>query len=204
MLLEGWSATGRARIIQVAVGGRWEESRSVDMPTDAGRVRSLVRDAGPADMDVAVEFEWLGHPLVFVGARRAQELAGEHAKFEESVVRVAALNPADPALALATLAGGTPTELDHVELGAANAWQSVGPLRLWAGGEAPASGAVAAGLRGNPALARCIVPVALEVSFRRPRACWIGVEVSKPSTDGHTVKASIVETVLSRLFAAAR
>lgn len=75
MLLEGWSATGRARIIQVAVGGRWEESRSVDMPTDAGRVRSLVRDAGPADMDVAVEFEWLDHPLVFVGARRAQELA---------------------------------------------------------------------------------------------------------------------------------
>ena len=89
MLLEGWSATGRARIIQVAVGGRWEESRSVDMPTDAGRIRSLVRDAGPADIDVAVEFEWLGHPLVFVGARRAQELAGEHAKFEESVVRVA-------------------------------------------------------------------------------------------------------------------
>jgi len=204
VLLEGWSATGRARIIQVAAAGRWEESRSIDMPTDAGSARSLVRDAGPADADVAVEFEWLGHPLVFVGARRAQGRAGEHADFEESVVRVAALDPVDTAPALAALAGGEPAELDHVELGAANAWQSVGPLRLWTRGEDGAPGTVAARLRDHPALARCVVPVALEVAFRRPRACWIGVEVSEPSADGHAVAASTVETMLAGLFAIAR
>lgn len=202
MLLEGWSATGRARIIQAAVAGRWEDSRSIDVPTDAGSARSLVRDAD-ADADIAVEFEWLGHPLVFVGARRAQGLAGAHASFEEGVVRVAALDPDDPALALATLAGGSPTELEHIELGAANAWQSVGPLRLWTHGEDRAPGAVAARLREHPVLARCVVPVALEISFRRPRECWIGAEVSEPSANGHVVAASTVETVLARLFAAA-
>lgn len=205
VLLEGWSATGRARIIQAAVAGRWEDSRSIDVPTDAGSARSLVRDADDdADADVAVEFEWLGRPLVFVGARRAQGLAGAHAGFEEGVVRVAALDPADPALALATLAGGSPTGLEHIELGAANAWRSVGPLRLWTHGEDHAPGAVAARLREHPALARCVVPVALEIAFRRPRECWIGVEVSEPSPDGHVLAASTVETVLARLFAAAR
>jgi hypothetical protein len=204
VLLEGWSARGDARIIQVAVAGRWEESRNIDMPTDAGSARALVRDAGPPDEDVAVEFEWLGKPLVFVGARRAQGPAGEHTEFEDSVVRVAALDPADPALAVAALAGGPPAELDHVELGAANAWQSVGPLRLWTRGEDRAPGAVAARLRAHPALARCVAPVALEVSFRRPRACWIGVEVSEPSADGHRVAPAKVETMLARLFAVGR
>lgn len=204
MLLEGWSATGRARIIQVAVAGRWEESRSVDMPADAASARSLVRGVGPADADVAVEFEWLGHPLVFVGARRRQGLAGELADFEESVVHVAALDPTDPALALSALAGGPPAELDHVELGAANAWQSVGPLRLWTHGEDRAPRAVAARLRDHPALARCVVPVALEVAFRRPRECWIGVEVSEPSTDRHVAAASTIETALTRLLAIPR
>ncbi len=204
VLLEGWLAAGRARVLQVAVAGRWEESRSVDMPTDAAEARSLVRDAGPADADVAVECEWLGNPLVFVGARRARERLGEPADFEERVVRVAALDPADPALALATLAGGLPAGVDHVELGAANAWRSVGPLRLWTGGADRAPGAVAARLRDHPALARCVVPVAHVVAFRCPRACWIGVEVSEPSADGHVVAASTVERLLIRLFAVAR
>jgi hypothetical protein len=203
-LLDGWSATGRRRVLQVAVAGRWEESRSIEMPTDAAGARSLVCDAGPADADVAVEFEWLGRPLVFVGARRTRELASERADFVEGVVHVAAIDPADPGLALATLAGGSPAALDHIELGAANAWQSVGPLRLWSHGEDRAPRAVEARLREHPALARCVVPVALEVAFRRPRACWIGVEVSEPSGDEHVVCISTVETKLARLFNSAR
>ena len=203
VLLEGWSAAGRPRIIQAAVGGRWEEARSLAMPADAGAARALVRGAGPPEADVAVEFEWLGHPLVFVGARRARGQEGEDARFEEDVARLAAQDPAGPAAALALLAGGPPAELDHVELGAANAWRSVGPLRLWTRGQDAPHGAVAGGLRDHPRLARCHVPVALEVGFTRPRECWIGVEVSEPSDGDHLVAPATVERRLTRLLAPA-
>jgi hypothetical protein len=201
VLLSGWSARGRPRIIQAAANGGWERARSVSMPADAGRVRALVRDAGPADADVAVEYEWLGHPLVFVGARRTAGPAGEPDDLEAAAVRVAELDTPDPALALAALAGGDPVDVDHVELGAANAWRSVGPLRLWDRDGSRASGAVAERLSDHPTLARCVKPVALEVGFRGPRECWLGVEVSEPTADGHVVTAAKVESLLERLLA---
>jgi hypothetical protein len=203
VLLDGWSAAGRPRIIQTAAAGRWEEARSLAMPADAGAARALVRGAGPPGADVAVEFEWLGHPLVFVGARRAPGPAGEDGRFEEDVARLAGQDPADPASALALLAGGPPAEPDHVELGAANAWRSVGPLRLWTHGQDAAPGAVADRLRDHPRLARCHVPVAFAVGFRRPRECWIGVEISEPSAGGHVVAPAAVERMLARLLAPA-
>jgi hypothetical protein len=102
--------------------------------------------------------------------------------------------------ALAALAGGQPVELVHIELGAVNAWRSVGPLRLWDRGDARASGAVAERLGDHPALARCVNPVALEVAFRGPRECWLGVEVSEPTAGGHVVAPARVEMLLGRLF----
>jgi hypothetical protein len=203
VLLGEWSAVGRARIVQAAAAGRWEDARSVAVPAPAGRARALVRDAGPADADVAVEYEWLGRPLVFVGARRTPGLAGEPEDFEAAVVRVAALDTGDPLVALAALAGGEPAEPGHIELGAANAWQSVGPLRLWDRDGAGASGRAAERLTDHPALARCAKPVALEVAFRGPRECWIGVEVSEPTADGHVMTASRVDMLLDLLLAPA-
>jgi hypothetical protein len=200
-LLHGWSGPERARIIQVAVAGRWEEARSIDMPTDPGSARSLVRDAGAPGADVAVEAEWLGHPLVFVGARRAQEDAPEERRLEDDVARLAELDPVEPAVALAALAGGPPAELRHVELGAANAWRSVGPMRLWTKGDSRPPASTAARLHERPTLARCIAPVALEVTFGRPRECWIGVEVSEPSADGHVVAPATLDAMIERLFA---
>jgi hypothetical protein len=201
VLLDGWSAAGRARILQVAAAGRWEEARSVAIPAPADRARALVREAGPADADVAVEYEWLGRPVVFAGARRA---AGEAEDFAAAVVRAAALDTAEPAVALRALAGGEPVELGHIELGAANAWRSVGPLRLWQRGDARPPGAIAEQLRDHPALACCRKPVALEVAFRGPRECWLGVEVSEPTADGHVVAPARVERLLGRLLAVAR
>lgn len=171
------------------------------MPTDPGSARSLVRGVGAFDADVAVEVEWLGHPLMFVGARRAPERAADHARFEEDVARVAELDPVEPAVALATLAGGPPTELSHVELGACNAWRSVGPMRLWTRGQDPPGAGEVARLSERPTLARCIAPVALEVSFSRPRECWVGVEVSEPSAEGHVVAATTLTAMIERLFA---
>jgi hypothetical protein len=197
-LLGGWSAAGRPRILQAAVDGRWESSRSVAVPVDEPSARALVRDAGPDDADVAVEFEWLGYPLVFVGARRAGDPGG----FAAGVVAVAAGDLAEPLVALAALAGGPPEELDHVELGAANAWRSVGPLRLWTRGDDIVGLDVEAGLSDHSRLARCVAPVALEISFRRPRECWLGVEVSTPSDGQHVVRAATVERLVNRTFAA--
>ena len=198
VLLGEWSAAGRARILQAAAGGRWEQARSLAVPAPAGHARALVRDAGPPGADVAVEYEWLGRPLVFVGARRA---AGEHEHFEAAVARAGGLETADPLVALAALAGGDPVEPGHIELGAANAWQSVGPLRLWDRDAPRPPGTVAERLRSHPALARCVKPVALELAFRGPRECWLGVEVSEPTADGHLVAAATVETLLGRLLA---
>jgi hypothetical protein len=199
-LLEGWSATGRRRIIQAAAGGRWEEAGGVSLPTDPARARSLVRAAAPPEADVAVEYEWLGRPLVFVGARRD----GGAAAFEASVERVATLDRPDPLSALAALAGGEPAGLEHAELGAANAWQSVGPLRLWTRGGPETAVAISERLRDHPALARCAVPVALEIAFRRPRECWIGMEVSEPSGAEHVVAAETVEALLAAVLSTGR
>lgn len=69
-----------------------------------------VRDAGAAEVDVAVEYERRGRPLVFVGARRTSELASKPEDFEAAVVQVAALDTSDPAVALAALEGGEPIE----------------------------------------------------------------------------------------------
>jgi len=203
VLLDEWSAAGRARIIQVAAAGRWEQARSVATPAHADQARELVRDAGPADADVAVEYEWLGRPLVFVGARRTSELAGEPEAFEAAVVQVAKLQMDDPLVALAALAGGNPVQPTLIELGAANAWKSVGPLRLWDHADSRASGTVAERLMTHPTLARCVKPVALEVAFRGPRECWLGVEVSEPTANGHVVAAARVEMLLERLLASA-
>ncbi len=200
VLLDGWSAAGRERIVQAAAAGRWEQARSVAMPAHADRVRELVRDAGPADADVAVEYEWLGRPLVFVGARRG---TGEPEAFEAAVAQVAELDTPDPVAALAALAGGDPVDPDLIELGAANAWQSVGPLRLWDRAGFSASGSVAERLAEHPAVARCVKPVALEVAFGGPRECWLGVEVSEPAAGGHVVAAATVESLLGRLLGSA-
>jgi len=203
VLLDAWSEAGRARIIQAAAAGRWEQARSVAVPAHADRARELVRDVGPADADVAVEYEWLGRPLVFVGARRTSEQTGEPENFEAAVVQVAELDTADPLFALAALAGGEPVEPTLIDLGAANAWRSVGPLRLWDRAGSRASETVAVRLSNHPTLARCKKPVALEVAFRGPRECWLGVEVSEPTADGHVVAAARVEMLLGRLLGSA-
>ncbi len=203
VLLDEWSAAGTTRIIQAAAAGRWEEARSLEVPVAADAARELLRDAGPADADVAVEYEWLGRPLVFVGARRTPELTGEPEDFEAAVAQVAKLHADDPSAVLATLAGGEPVEPTLIELGAANAWQSVGPLRLWDRADSRAPGTVAERLSRHPALARCVKPVALEVAFRGPRECWVGVEVSEPAAGRHVVATGRVEMLLGRLLASA-
>lgn len=196
VLLAGWEPATRPRVLQAAGGGAWEHARRIAVPADAVAAKALVRGAGPADADVAVEFEWLGHPLVFVGARRARDPGA----FEERVVTLAAQDPPDPGAALARLAGGRPEQPAHIELGAANAWRSVGPLRLWARGADAGPPDLATRLAQHPALARCTAPVALAIAFEHPCECWLGVEVSTHRDGAHVVDASQVDVLLERLL----
>ena len=202
-LLEEWSATGRARIIQAATGGRWEESRSVAAqrtPTGCARL-----SATPGRAKRMWRLSTSGSGVRWCSsapaARRSRRKSSKD--FEAAVVQLAALGTADPLVALATLAGGEPVELDHVEL--------VRPTR---GGPSVRCGSGVAGTPAcqersltswaiTPRSARCVNPVALEVAFRRPRECWLGVEVSEPVAHRHVVAAATVEGLLGRLFAVA-
>lgn len=137
---------------------------------------------------------------MFAGARRRLGGFEESAHFEDAVARIAEREPTGPAEAIAVLAGGPPAIPAHLELGAANAWRSVGPLRLWTAGTGRVAGSVASLLSERPELARCSVPVALAVAFDEPRSCWIGVEVSERTDDGYVVGLPAVEALLGRLF----
>ena len=180
-----WAPAGHRTWMQTAAGSRWEDARGLHTPASSSEVRALVRGWGAGE--VAVEYEWLGHPLVFVGARPP---------VEESAVRIAAESPSDPVVALAGLAGGAPSGLASVEIGAVNACQSVGPLRLWSSGDPPELGDVAALLDGRPDLRSCSVPVAVELAWREPRECWIGREVSRPVGDRHVVSPGVVAALV--------
>ena len=199
MLLGGWSPAGQPARLQLARDGRWEDAVHVPMPVPERAARAVLAGAGDADADLAVEVEWLGTPVAFVGARRGRESDVE--AFAHGVVRAVGPAPWKPAAALAALAGGAPSLPAEIELGAANAWRSVGPLRLWTGGEGRAPGDIASLLGARPELAVCRVPVALEVAFAAPRSCWVGVEVSERTPAGHAVSASRVAALLDGLLA---
>lgn len=198
VLLAGWSTAATHRRLQFSRDGRWEEAHGVEMPTDADTARSLLRETGDVRAHVAAEVEWLGHRLAFVGARRG---ADDDAAFADAVARIADREPFAPRVALEALAGGPPVRPEHAELGAANAWKSVGPLRLWDGEDALPSRDVDELLRDRLDLARCVAPVALEITFAGPRQCWVGIEVSVPSADGHVVQAEALKRLLGGLFA---
>jgi hypothetical protein len=138
------------------------------------------------------------------GARGVLARAADGTPLEDDVARLVELDTVEPAVALEALAGGPPAELSHVELGAANAWRSVGPMRLWTMGQHRPPAATAGRLDERPALARCIAPVALVATFSRPRQCWVGVEVSEPSADAHVVSPATLDALLERLFAVRR
>ena len=196
ILVADWAGAGAPKRLQAAADGRWEQARMCDAPVAPALARALVADSAAPDADVAVEFEWVGTQLAFVGARRGP---GDATAFADDVARLAAADPADPERALALLAGGPPRAPEHLELGAANAWRSVGPLRLWSAGAGREPAPLAERLREHPRLACCSAPVALVLSFGAPRECWVGLELSARVGAEHIVEAARVEALVGRL-----
>jgi hypothetical protein len=172
--------------LQVAVEGCWERAVTIRLPAPASEVDRLL--AGLSGADVAVELVW-GPPIVFVGARL------------ESVARpvlceLAARRDWTASGALAVLASGPPGPPVRAELGAVNAWRSVGPLPIAIDADTQA---IARALAGRPDLMRCRRPVALEVVHQNAREIWSAIQVSTQHDDIHRTSAARVAALLSSL-----
>ena len=155
-----------------------------------------------ARRDVAVEVLWPGQ--VFVGARwdlAEDGGAGADAALAAARRALAALSASAPRPAeagLLALLDATPSPVpEFVELGAVNAWASVGPLTLWRRTEALTPAAVDAALASRPDLVECRYPVAVEVAVTRPRSCWVGVTVSTRTGLVHRLDRGALDEVLA-------
>jgi hypothetical protein len=135
---------------------------------------------------LAVEVLRPGPPIVFVGARVGRD--------DQLKLRVVgASDDWLPSQLREAVVGGPLGSALRAELGAINAWRSVGPLQLAL--DASIS-AVRDALSGRVDLLRCSHPVALEITHRQPREGWWAIEVSDREGTTHVVD---VEKVVNAL-----
>ena len=178
------AAHGRP-VLQVAVGGRWERAHVSPLPVRHGDVDALIESLARM-RGLAVEVLWPGPPTVFVGARVGRS--------DELMLREVAANDGwPPSHVLETLAGGPLGPAARAELGAVNAWHSVGPLRLALNASVSVVGDA---LLSRVDLLRCSHPVALEVTHVQPREGWWAIEVSEREGATRVVDVEKVVEVL--------
>lgn len=194
-------------LLQIAADGDWETATVLPVAADPSDVVTCIGQvAATAQSDLAVEVLWPGE--VFVGARwssRERDAAGDGATRAQAAV-TAAGTAADTAAstppvraALLALLGAEPSlEPDFAEVGAVNAWASIGPLRVWRAGEAFAPTVVDELLAARPDLTQCAHPVAVELAADHPRPCWVGITVSTPTGSGHRLDRGALGDVLAR------
>jgi hypothetical protein len=163
---------------------------AIALPTPADAVADVRKRLRSGD--VALEVLWPGRPTVFVGARfETVESMPLHA--------LIARDDWTPSVALDALVAGVLRGPFRAELGAMNAWRSVGPLAV---GINASRAAVEEALAGHPRLAWCRDPVALEVVCDGDREAWWGVEVSLRTSAGlHRVDAARVAELLRSIAA---
>ncbi|MGL5816770.1 MAG: hypothetical protein ACRCYR_04350 [Phycicoccus sp.] len=145
-------------LLQVAVDGWWERARQVRLPTT-----TAVDPEAAADL--AVELLWWGPPVVFVGARFANEPAPV-----ERLARSAAWTPSTAVEVLSESALGAVT---HAELGRVNAWRSTGPLPLAVHAD---ERQIRDALDTRPDLRVGPGAIAVEMVVDATRRWWCGVE----------------------------
>jgi hypothetical protein len=185
--IEGWGAP----TLQLSTRGDWERARTLSLPASVELIEGLVDELrADSPPDLAAELLWPGPPVVFVGARF--EL-GEAARFRSCVRTLGARHGWEPAEALTALAGGLPGPPVRAELGAVNAWRSVGPLEIAL--DQPAS-AVGDAVAQRADLIASPYPLALEIIHDRPREAWWAVEVSERSPGVQRVDVERVARLL--------
>lgn len=197
-------------VLQVAGDGRWETADTVPVSAGRTRVAACVEQAATrARRDVAVEVLWPGQ--VFVGVRwdlAESDGAGSNAALAgarraQDVLSASVTRPVEATL-LALLDSTPNPAPEFAELGAVNAWASVGPLALWRRNEVFTPAAMDAALASRPDLIECRHPVAVEVAVTEPRSCWVGVTVSNRTGSVHLLDRDSVGKVLARATSASR
>jgi hypothetical protein len=158
---------------------------SPQLPVPASDVDELIEHVIPST-DLAVEVLWPGPPIVFVGARVDRT-------DEPTLRQIATSGGGPPSRVLEALVGSPLGPATRAELGAINAWRSVGPLPL---ALAASVSVVREALSNRADLRNCSHPVALEVTHRQPREGWWAIEVSERVDAAHVVDVEKVVEVL--------
>jgi hypothetical protein len=172
---------------------------------DVGAAHAAVGRMAAGARWLAMEILWPG--TMFVGRVWAAE---SHKEAESAATRAfEALGGAQPPEAamvgLTALLGATPEgEVASADLGAVNAWMSVGPESLWRRGDAFSGAAVDSAVDRRPDLVTCTHPVAVEFSISGPRQCWVAIFVSTPQGDGHHLDRRRLHEVLAAVTGMSR
>jgi hypothetical protein len=206
-----WSVVSRATtvmtvpVLQVAADGQWETAEAVPVTGNPATARRVIEQvAQAARNDVAVEILWPGQ--AFVGVQWPAPLWTQAvAAASRSFVVLATSSPVPPSqpveAGLLAMLGSTPgTDLDYVELGAVNAWHSIGPEPLWQPGAVLTARAAESVLLRRPDLATCSHPLAVELGVTNPQPCWIGIYVSTGSGPVHRLDPQLLNNVLSSVI----
>jgi hypothetical protein len=192
-------------VLQVVSDDQWESAETVPVAADDGQARAVVASVGRAARDtVAVELLWPGQAFVGVQWPAASWPAALAAVSRGHVAvtgRQMALGQVVEAGLLALLGAAPATDVEFVELGAVNAWLSVGPEVLWQrGDEALTAQTLVSKLAHRPDLTSSAHPVAVELAVTNPRPCWIGVYVATRSGPIHQLDYERLADVLSRVI----
>lgn len=194
-----------APVLQVAADGRWETAKVVPMGGDPAHARTVVAQvARSARDDVAVEFLW--PTQAFVGARWPTDSwrqAVVVADRRNLVLSSGDYMPQDHVIEaglLALLDTAPSPDLEFVELGAVNAWQSVGPQRLWRRGDVLTDSVLESTLSRRPDLTSCAHPVAVELCVTHPQPCWVGIYISTGSDPIHHLDRRALKSILGRVL----
>jgi hypothetical protein len=166
-------------VVQLAADGEWESCRRTPLAAldvDAGS--ALLRTVShTARHDVGLEVWWPGHG--FIGLRWRRRESDEAVSGLERLLEAATADPVD---LLEAAAGGPLGPVTFAEVGAVNAWRSIGPQTVWRR-DCPID--VATSLRRRPELMSCRFPVAVEFAADTPRSVWLAVEVSTSDGERH-------------------
>ena len=175
--------------LQFALGSDWEHCLIVNDGTDNQQVNAWFARAAERQIAAELFFDAPEDGLqdAFAGVRTevsasvaefyrntAQKLAsgthGSVADFFESALFELSFESED---------------VEFMELGAVNLWNSFGPLRFWRPGSGePRQALLAALADGGRYLEPMSVPAAIELSFRGAPQSWLGLPVSEKQRDG--------------------
>lgn len=184
-------------VLQIAADGHWETATSVNLAEGrASALEAVEQVARAAQHDIAVEIMWPTQAICGVRwtVDRWNEAAGRTGHAYDALTTGHTAEAA-----LFALLGSAPSAMvEFAELGAVNAWRSVGPVALWHQGEELSEEMIDTALRRRPDIESCGYPLSVELAVTNPLPCWVGVYVSVPHGQVHHLDRQALHAVFDR------